>query len=310
MIEKSRFEHIGANALESEEITRPSTSFFKDAMNRLFRNPVAVLCMVILSIIILMSIIVPFVSPYGMEDIFITSANAGLGHVDPVNGNVAIFGTDTLGRDLFVRVWEGGRTSLTIAFAAVGINIVVGLVYGGISGYFGGWVDNVMMRIVEIISGIPYLLIVILLSMVLPKGMISLIIAYAVVGWTGMARLVRGQIVSLKEQEFVIAAKTMGASSPRIIAKHLIPNTFSVVIVSMTLSIPSAIFTEAFLSFLGMGVPIPQASWGTLANDGIQVFQQYPHQLLVPALLISLTMLAFNLLGDALRDALDPKLRR
>lgn len=167
-----------------------------------------------------------------------------------------------------------------------------------------------MMRVVEVINGIPYLIVVILLMMVLDPGMGAIIVAYSLVGWTGMARLVRGQIVALKEQEFVIAAQAMGAKPSRIIAKHLLPNLLSVVIVNVTLAIPSVIFSEAFLSFIGLGVPIPMSSWGTLANDAILVFRSYPMQLFLPSICICLTMLGFNLLGDALRDAFDPKLRR
>jgi oligopeptide transport system permease protein len=229
---------------------------------------------------------------------------------DSTDGHMHIFGTDTLGRDIFTRTWSGGRVSLFIAFAAVFINFVVGIIYGGISGYLGGAVDNVMMRIIEIINGIPYLIIVVLLMMVIPPGAMTMVIAYATVGWTGMARLVRGQIMSLKQQDYIVAAKVMGARPARIIAKHLLPNTLSVVIVNITLAIPSAIFTEAFLSYIGLGVPVPMASWGVLANDGSRVFQMFPSQLIIPAICISLTMLSFNLLGDGLRDALDPKLRR
>ena len=221
-----------------------------------------------------------------------------------------IFGTDNLGRDLFVRAFEGGRVSLMIAFSAVFVNLIIGMIYGGISGYFGGMVDNIMMRIVEVVNGIPYLIVVVLLMMVLPPGIFTMVIAYATVGWTGMARLVRGQCLSLKNQEFVVAAEAMGATASRIIGKHLLPNALSVIIINVTLAVPSAIFTEAFLSYIGMGVPVPQPSWGMLAQEGASVFQLYPHQLLIPAIAISLTMLSFNLLGDGLRDAFDPRLRR
>lgn len=309
-IDLALFEHIDTDPLASEEIAGQSIGFFRDSMKRLFKNKVATVCFVFLVVLIAMAIIVPMVSPFDMATQNVLNRDAAFMTVDPKSENLHIWGTDWLGRDLFVRAWEGARTSLLIAFVAVSINIIVGVIYGGISGYFGGTVDNVMMRIVEVISGLPYLMLVILLMQILPRGIWSIVVAYALVGWTGTARLVRGQVMSLKEQEFVIAAKTMGASSMRIILLYLIPNTFSVVVVNMTLAIPSAIFTEAFLSFLGLGVPPPACSWGTLANDGVAVFQQYPQYLLVPAVLISLTMLAFNLFGDALRDALDPKLRR
>lgn len=309
-IEKSRFEWVGPDALESEGIGRPSTSFWKDAMKRLFKNKAAVFCLILIGLISLGAIVIPIISPYTISEQHLMYTNVKMGFKDPVNGNTFLFGTDTLGRDLFTRIWSGARTSLFISFTAVFINVIIGIIYGGISGYVGGNVDNIMMRIIEIISGIPYLIVVILLMMVLPSGVMTIVIAYAAVGWTGMARLVRGQIMSLKQQDFVVAAKVMGASSSRIILKHLIPNALSVIIVNITLAIPSAIFTEAFLSFIGLGVPVPHASWGTLANDGIRVFQMYPSQMILPALFISVTMLSFNLLGDGLRDAFDPRLRR
>lgn len=309
-IDKSCFEWVGANASESEGITRPSTTYWKDAMKRLSKNKAAMISIVFIALICLMAIFIPMLSPYRISEQHLTHTNAPVGFTDPTDGHVHLVGTDTLGRDVFTRVWSGARTSLFIAFTAVFVNLIVGIIYGGISGYLGGMVDNVLMRIIEIISGIPYLIIVILLMMVLPQGVMTMVIAYSTVGWTSMARLVRGQVMSLKQQDYIVAAKVMGAKSSRIILKHLIPNTLSVVIVNITLQVPSAIFTEAFLSFIGLGVPVPFASWGTLANDGIRVFQMYPSQLIVPAICISITMLSFNLLGDGLRDALDPKLRR
>ena len=309
-IDPREFEWVGPDAENAEVIARPSISYWKDAMGRLFRNKTAVVCIVILAIMILCAIIVPMVSHYDMSEQHVAHSSADFMYKDPVDGHVHIFGTDSLGRDLFVRVWSGARVSMFIAFTAVAVNFLIGVVYGGISGYFGGMLDNIMMRIIEIINGIPYLIVVILLMTIMRPGVGTIIIAYTAVGWTGMARLVRGQIVGLKEQEFVVAAKAMGATPARIIAKHLLPNILSVVIINITLSIPNAIFTEAFLSFIGLGVPIPQASWGSLANDGVRVFQQHPIQLFMPALFISVAMLSFNLLGDALRDAFDPKLRR
>ena len=310
IIDKSRFEWIGANAADSESITRPSTSYWKDAMHRLSKNKAAMVCLGIISFILLLAILVPIVSPYTISEQHYAHTNVGMFFKDPTDGHMHLFGTDTLGRDIFTRIWSGARISLLISFTAVFANFIVGIIYGGISGYMGGAVDNVLMRIIEIINGIPYLIIVILLMMVIPPGVMTMVIAYALVGWTGMARLVRGQIMSLKQQDYVVAAKVMGAKSSRIIGKHLLPNTLSIVIVNITLAIPSAIFTEAFLSYIGLGVRIPLASWGTLANDGSRVFQMYPTQLIIPAICISLTMLSFNLLGDGLRDALDPRLRR
>ena len=186
----------------------------------------------------------------------------------------------------------------------------IGVLYGGISGYFGGLVDNIMMRIVEAIYAIPMTIYVILIMIVLKPGLTSIIIALTISFWVTMARIVRGQIISLKEQEFVLAAKTIGASPLRIILKHLIPNCIGTIIVTLTLSVPDAIFQEAFLSFIGLGIAPPLASWGSLASDALGGYQLYPYQLAFPAIAICLTMLAFNLLGDGLRDALDPKMRR
>lgn len=314
-IEKSRFEWIGSDPERREGISRPSTTFWKDAMGRLLKNKVAVVCFAVIILIILTCIIIPFFSPFESREQHLGEVNKGF--MTPCTdsryegqGHVHIFGTDNLGRDLFVRAFEGGRVSLLIAFAAVFVNLIVGMIYGGISGYIGGTTDVIMMRIVEIVNGIPYLIVVILLMMVLPKGIFTMVIAYGITGWTGMARLVRGQVLQLKNQEFIIAAEAMGAKSSRIIAKHLIPNALSVIIINVTLAIPNAIFTEAFLSYIGLGVPVPQPSWGVLAQSGQAVFMTYPYQLIVPAIAISLTMLSFNLLGDGLRDAFDPRLRR
>ncbi len=304
------FTPVAADSSTREAIARPSISFWKDAMTRLWNNRTAIVCVIILGLIVLGALVIPLVSPYTTSEQHVAHSNASFMFRDSADGHLHIFGTDNLGRDMFVRVWDGARVSLFIAVLAVAINLVIGLLYGGISGYFGGGVDTVMMRIVEIVNGIPYLIIVIILMMVLPRGLISIVVAYGIVGWTGMARLVRGQIVSLKEQEFIVAAEAMGARSGRIILRHLLPNTLSVIIVNITLAIPNVIFSESFLSFVGIGLPPPQPSWGVLASEGQKVFQMYPLQLIVPSVFICLTMLSFNLLGDAMRDAFDPKLRR
>jgi len=226
-------------------------------------------------------------------------------------GNKTYFlGSDTLGRDVLARVLFGARISLFIALISTVVNFFIGVTYGGLSGYLGGRVDNFMMRIVDIISVIPLLLYVILLSVLIGSGLKSIIIALGSVYWVGMARIVRGQVLSLKEQEYVLAARTLGASTMRIMFRHLIPNAMGPIIVSMTMLIPSAIFTEAFLSFIGLGVSAPMASWGTLASDALGGLRSYPYQLFFPSLAICITMLAFNFLGDGLRDALDPRLRK
>ena len=314
-IDKSRFAWVGADPEKREGIARPSVTYWKDAMGRLAKNKVAVVCLGLIVLLILACVLVPFFTPFDSREQHLAESNQGFFTActdERYEGQnlVHVFGTDRLGRDLLVRTFEGGRVSLMIAFSAVFVNLIIGMIYGGVSGYFGGIVDNIMMRIVEIINGIPYLIVVVLLMMVLPKGIFTMVVAYATVGWTGMARLVRGQCLSLKNQEFVVAAEAMGARASRIIGKHLLPNTLSVIIINVTLQVPSAIFTEAFLSYIGLGVPVPQPSWGMLAQEGASMFTQHPSQLWIPAIAISLTMLAFNLLGDGLRDAFDPRLRR
>ena len=221
-----------------------------------------------------------------------------------------ILGTDGLGRDMWIRILYGARISLTVGLVASIVNLVIGVIYGGIAGYEGGKVDNIMMRIVDIINSVPSLLIVILLMVVYKPGLQTIIITIGLIYWVGMARLVRGQVLSLKEQEFVLAARTIGVPKFKIIMKHLIPNAIGPIIVSLTMSIPSAIFTESFLSFIGLGVAAPMASWGTLANDALGGIRSYPYQLIIPAVAIAITMFAFNFLGDGLRDALDPRLRK
>lgn len=309
-IDSSEFEWVGPNAEDMETISRPSISFWKDAFRRLRKSKVAVFCFVILILLILGAIVMPLVSPFDFSRQNVAFSNQPPMWVDNETGGLHLFGTDTLGRDIWVRIWMGARVSLTVAIAVALIDCVIGIVYGGVSGYFGGAMDNVMMRIIEVISGIPYLIIVMLLLIVLPRGIGTIIIAYSITGWTGMARLVRGQVLALRNQEFLIAAESMGAKPARIIARHLAPNLLSLIVVNVTLDIPNVIFTEAFLSMLGLGIAPPQSSWGVMANDGIAVFQIYPMQLVYPALFISITMLAFNLLGDQMRDAFDPKLRR
>ena len=314
-IAKDRFKYVGANAKEREMIARPSITFMQDAMRRLSANKVAVVCAVVLVLMVLMSVVAPMVIHFDYREQHYTHVNAPMMTLcteagSSGYGHYHIFGTDTLGRDMFARIWMGGRVSLTIAFASAIIDFCLGVIYGGISGYFGGTTDIIMMRILEIINGIPYLIIVILLMMIMRPGMVTIIVAYSLVGWIPMARLVREQVVALKQQEFVTAVEALGASAGRIILRHLLPNTLSVVIVRVTLSIPAAIFSEAYLSYIGLGVPLPMCSWGSLAQAGIENFRIYPSQLMLPAICISLTMLAFNLFGDGLRDAFDPKLRR
>jgi len=221
------------------------------------------------------------------------------------------FGTDSIGRDLLTRIMYGAQISLLVAFIATIVNLFIGVVYGSIAGYEGGRVDNIMMRIVDIINSVPLVLYVILLMVWFRgEGLANIIIALSSVYWVSMARLVRGQMLSLKEQEFVLAARVIGVPKLKIIFKHLIPNTMGPIIVSIAMMIPTAVFTESFLSFIGLGVSAPMASWGTLANNALSGLTTYPYQLFFPALSIALTMLAFNFIGDGLRDALDPRLRK
>ncbi len=301
-LRKEDFTFIDKEKEAQEEELRPSINYWQDAWRRLKENKVAILSLIILSSIIIMCIIGPHLTPWEYDVGDLAKKNL------PPNKE-HWFGTDKLGRDIFTRVWVGGRVSIFIGLIGAFIDIVVGLIYGGIAGYFGGRVDNIMMRIIEILSGIPYLILVVLVSLILGKGMVSLIVAMTLTGWCFMARLVRGQILQIKSQDYILAAESLGTSPGKIITKHLIPNTLGVVIVAVTFDIPSFIFGEAFLSYIGLGVQSPMTSWGALASDAQQHMSFYPYQLFFPALLISLTMLSFQLLGDGLRDALDPKLR-
>jgi len=219
-------------------------------------------------------------------------------------------GTDTLGRDQWTRLWLGTRVSLIIALVAAVIDLFIGVIYGGVSAYYGGRVDNVMQRILEILIGIPNLVVIVLMILILKPGITSIVLALTITGWTGMARIVRGEVLKLKEQEFVLAARTLGTPDRRIIGKHLIPNISGIIIINTMFTIPSAIFFEAFLSFIGLGLVPPEASLGTLVNAGFENIRLYPYLLVFPATLISIIMIAFNLIGDGLRDAFDPKMHK
>jgi oligopeptide transport system permease protein len=301
-ISKDKFAPV-AKTTDLESIVRPSLNYWQDAWRRLKRNKLAMVGLIVLTILTIIAIIAPLVSSYDYSTQHLKQIN-----LKP--SSTHFFGTDDFGRDLWVRVWWGTRISLFIGIAAALLDLIVGVIYGGISAYYGGRVDSIMQRFIEIIYSIPFLLLTILLMMWLGPGVKSIIIAYAMTGWVTMARLVRGQILVLKEQEFVLAARTLGANPARIIAKHLIPNVLGVIIVQITFVVPTAIFVEAFLSFVGLGIRPPLASLGNLLNDGAHYMRYQPHRLLFPAVMFSLILLSFNLLGDGLRDALDPKMRK
>lgn len=302
-ISTEKLQIIGCDKLNSEIINRPRLTYWQDAWRRLKQNKVAMFSLVLLLLISVMTLVGPYFTPYTFSEI-----NANARNLFPNAEHW--FGTDSVGRDIFARVWIGGRVSILIGLVGAFIDISVGLIYGGIAGYFGGRVDTIMMRIIEIIGCIPNMVVIILISMILKPGIMSLIIAITITGWIGTARMVRGQVFQIKELEYVSAARALGAKPSRIIIKHVLPNIMSIVIVVLTMEIPALIFDEAFLSFIGLGIQSPNTSWGALTSDARSAFLFYPNQLFFPALFISLTMLCFNLLGDGLRDALDPRLRQ
>lgn len=299
-----------------------NTSYWKDAWRRLKQNKIAMISLGVIIIVLLFAIIGPLISPYSYSQQIRGHENLSPTLAHP-------FGTDNLGRDLLVRTMIGSRISLLIGIGAALLVLVIGSIYGAISGLLGGRVDTVMMRIVEIIYSLPDMLVIILLRIVLEEpltkafdsggffgglqllgpGIVAMFIVYALLYWVGMARIVRGQVLQLKEMEYINAARALGSDNGRLIKKHLLPNCVGQLVVTTMLQIPSAIFTEAYLSFLGIGVSKPLASLGSLASDALNGISSYPYRLLFPAATISIIILAFNLFGDGLRDALDPKLK-
>lgn len=278
-------------------------SYKQDAWIRFQSNKTALYSLWILIFLIVMALIGPFISGYSYSEI----------HLDLKNtppGARFWFGSDELGRDLFTRIWWGARISLFIGITAAFIDMVIGVLWGSIAAQAGGKTEEAMMRIADIFYAIPYLLVVILLTVIRGTGIGTILIAMTFTGWINMSRIVRGQILQLKELDYITAAKAIGASSPRILFRHLIPNAIGPIVATMTLTIPTAIFTEAFLSFMGLGIQAPAASWGVMVNDGLSAMRYYPWRLLFPASMITITMISFNLIGNALRDALDPRLRR
>ena len=340
-VDISKFEKATDEEKRQQDVMSESTTFFKDGMRKLMKNPLAVVSIIVLVLIVLTIIIAPMVVPYSYSDIIKVN-----GKRDKTAKNLApfeyskneqkfiddggkvfphIMGTDSMCRDYFIRVVEGTKISLVVGLFASILVLIIGVLYGSISGYMGGKADLIMMRIVDIIYSLPDMLIIILLSVVLNEtlaqsnnkiilslgtNMVSIFIVFGLLYWVGMARLVRGEILKIKNNEYVLAARAVGAHPGRIIRTHIIPNCISVIIITTALQIPSAIFTESFLSFVGMGVKAPMPSLGSLANAAREGLQSYPLQLVFPAVTIVLIVLAFNLLGDGLRDAFDPKLRR
>ncbi|MDD5940192.1 MAG: ABC transporter permease [Lachnospiraceae bacterium] len=341
-IDPKLFEKATDEEKRQQDVMAESTTFFKDGMRRLMKNPLAVMSMIILVLVILVMIFAPMIVPYSYDEIITVEGvrDKGAANLAPFAYSAKemaymakyhvrifphIFGTDELCRDYFIRVVYGMRVSFMVGVFASIMVLIIGTIYGAISGYMGGKVDLIMMRIVDIIYSLPDILIMILLSVVfketvdfskvpiigkLGTNMVSMFIVFGLLYWVGMARLVRGQILTIKENEYVLAAKSMGASSARIIRKHILPNCLSVIIITTAQEIPSAIFTESYMSFIGLGVALPMPSLGSLANAARSGMQSYPWKLVFPAVAIVLIVLAFNLIGDAMRDAFDPKLKQ
>lgn len=299
---EAAFVRVGVSLGDADTITRPSVTFWADVRRRLVNNKVAMFGLALILLITCFAIFAPIASPYtySYQDLTIVNQSPSAEHW---------FGTDSLGRDIWVRVWVGARVSLAVGIFGSVIPSLIGIIIGGISGYFGGVVDMIIMRFIDIVMCIPNMIYIILIMLYVGSGPVALVLAFALTGWMGTARSVRGLVLQLKEREFVLASRTLGASHLRLIFDHLVPNTLGIIVVSMTLGVPGAIFQEAYLSFIGLGIAPPIPSWGQLANAGVSVFRIFPSQLFIPSILISLTMLSFNLFGDGLRDALDPRLR-
>ena len=303
MYDPAMFEPLLLEERAVAEPQKASVSYWQDVRRRLFRDPLAVLGLIVIVMVLVLAVFGPVFSPYeyDAQDFMVSNEPPSWSHW---------FGTDMFGRDIFVRVLYGARISLAVGFLASFINLFIGVIYGGISGFSGGRTDNVMMSIVDVIYSVPTMIYVILLMVVVGPGLKSIFITLGISYWAGMARIVRAEVMRLKNEEFVLAARVLGASANRILLRHLIPNAMGPILVTLTFSIPSAIFTESFLSFVGLGVSAPMASWGMLCSDSVGALPIYPWQLFFPAGAISVTILAFNFLGDGLRDALDPRLRK
>lgn len=295
---------LGSEDLPSEIIAAPPTGYWKTVFRRFLSNKVSLLALFLMLLIVLLSVFGPVISGYEAEVINMKAKNQR-------PSREHLFGTDQLGRDLFTRVWEGGRVSVAIGLGGALIAVAIGSVYGGIAAYYGGLADMVMMRIVEIVTSVPELLLVIMVTVVLDsKSIPALLFALLITSWCPIARIVRSQMLQIRESEYVLAARQLGVRPIKIITRHLVPNCMGIILVNLTFKIPGLIFSEAFLSYVGLGVQPPGTSWGALASAASASFITYPYQLFFPALMIALTMLCFILVGDGLRDAMDPKLWR
>ena len=297
------FERIGTEGLSGEDIGKQSLTYWADVWRRFRSNKMALLGLILLVLVICLLFAGPMMS--GKDYQFINTAVKNQGP-----SSEYWFGTDDMGRDLFTGVCVGGRVSIYIGLACSCFMFVVGSLVGALAGLKGGWVDDLIMRICELIGNLPYLIIVVILSMVMGRSMFSLVFAMSLTSWVGTTRMVRGQILQIKEMDYVQAAKALGANTKRIILKHLLPNTLGIIMVDVTMSVPGFIFSESFLSYIGLGIRPPETSWGALASAGQQQLMFYPYQLFFPCLLIVITILSFHLIGDGLSDALDPKLRQ
>lgn len=298
-----KFKIIGFSQEDANRIDRPTISYWQDAWRRLKKNPVAMASMIVLGLLVIMVIVGPIMRGYDYETMNVAEKNLG-------PSSKYWFGTDNLGRDLFSRIWVGARASLIIALVATALKLVFGTVYGALMAHFGGWVDEILMRIIEVLNSIPSMLLTILIMLVLGNNIFSLLVALSITAWCNTARQVRGMIKQLRESEYVYAAEVLGAKPVRIIVKHYIPNMLGILILDTATAIPSFIFTEAGLSFLGIGLQAPEISLGVLISMGQQNMDFYPSQLFFPCLILCVIVMAFNLLGDGLRDALDPRLRQ
>lgn len=297
------FERVGTKGLSGEELGKKALTYWADVWRRFRENKFALFGMILLVTIVVLLFVGPIISGKNYQ------------YMDPSQKDLLPnseywFGTDDMGRDLFTRVCVGGRISIYIGLCCTVVMFVIGALVGALAGLKGGLVDDIIMRICEFVGNLPYLIIVVILSIVLGRSLFSLVFAMSLTAWVGTARMVRGQILQIKEQDYVQAAKALGADTKRIIIKHLLPNTLGIIMVDITMSVPGFIFSEAFLSYIGLGVRPPETSWGALASAGQQQLMFYPHQLFFPCLLIVLTILSFHLIGDGLSDALDPKLRQ